>query len=118
MTKESPQTSGPPPPTTFPALPRLKAKEQVLTRNTRKRDFDLHGNEYTQDDEIPFSLIVMTKRFEDQSWYREWKVTMDRVVTARMALDTIKPDAPERPPADREYEAALAAFRLLAEKHR
>jgi hypothetical protein len=60
----------------------------------------------------------MPKRFEDQSWYPEWKETMDRVVAARMALDTTKPDTPERAAADREYEAALAVFRLLAEKHR
>ncbi len=41
---------------------------------------------------------------------------MDRVVAARMALDSHKPDTPERAAADREYEAALAVFRLLAEK--
>ena len=31
----------------FPALPMLKAKQQVLTRNTRKRGFDLLVNGYT-----------------------------------------------------------------------
>jgi hypothetical protein len=34
-----------------------------------------------------------------------------------MALDATKADTPERQAADREYEAALAAFRLLAEKY-
>jgi hypothetical protein len=60
----------------------------------------------------------MPKRFEDQSWYPEWKKTIDRVVVARMALDATKPDAREREAAEREYEAALVAFRLVAEKHR
>jgi hypothetical protein len=60
----------------------------------------------------------MPKRFEDQPWYPEWKTTIDRVVVARMALDATGPDTPERETADREYKAALAAFRLLAEQHR
>jgi hypothetical protein len=60
----------------------------------------------------------MSKRFEDQPWYPEWKKTIDRVVTARMALDATKSDTPERETAQREYEAALVAFRLVAEKHR
>jgi hypothetical protein len=37
---------------------------------------------------------------------------------ARMALDRTKPDTPEREIANREYEVALIAFRLLAEQHR
>jgi hypothetical protein len=65
-----------------------------------------------------FSFIVMSKRFEDQSWYPEWKKTIDRVVAARMALDATQLGTTERETADREYEAALAAFRLVAEKHR
>ena len=42
---------------------------------------------------------------------------MDRVIGALMARDSTKPDTPEREAADREYEAAIAAFRLLAEQH-
>jgi hypothetical protein len=60
----------------------------------------------------------MPKSFEDQPWYPEWKKTIDRVVAARMVLDATKPDTPEWEAADREYEAALTPFRLLAEKHR
>ena len=60
----------------------------------------------------------MPKRFEDQSWYPEWKGTIDRVVTARMELDATKPGTPDREAADREYESALTAFRMVADKHR
>jgi hypothetical protein len=63
-------------------------------------------------------LYRHAKRFEDQSWYPEWKKTIDRVVAARMALDATQPGTLERETADREYEAALAAFRLVAEKQR
>jgi hypothetical protein len=35
-----------------------------------------------------------------------------------MARDSTKPGTPEREAADREYEVAIAAFRLLAEQHR
>ena len=63
------------------------------------------------------SIIVMPERFEDQPWYLEWKKTVDRVVAARMALDATRTDTPEREAAEREYEVALVAFRLLAEKH-
>jgi hypothetical protein len=59
----------------------------------------------------------MTQRFKDQPWYAEWKKTMDRVIGALMARDSTKPDTPEREAADREYVAAMAAFRLLAEQH-
>jgi hypothetical protein len=60
----------------------------------------------------------MSQRFEDQSWYPEWKQTVDRVVAARMALDATKPDTPEREAAEREYQVALAAFRSAAERFR
>jgi hypothetical protein len=60
----------------------------------------------------------MPKRFEDQSWYPEWKKAIDRVVAARMILDGTKPDTPERETANREYDAALAAFRSAAERSR
>jgi hypothetical protein len=59
----------------------------------------------------------MPNRFEDQPWYPEWKKTIDRVVTARMALDATTPGTPEWEAADREYGAALSAFRVLAQQH-
>jgi hypothetical protein len=55
---------------------------------------------------------------ENQPWYSEWKKTTDRVIAALMARDSTKQGTPEREAADREYEAAIAAFRLLAEQHR
>jgi hypothetical protein len=58
----------------------------------------------------------MSKRFEDQPWYPEWKKTIDRVVTAHMALDATKSDTPEREAAEREYDVVLGAFRLAAER--
>jgi hypothetical protein len=64
------------------------------------------------------TIASMPSRFGDQPWYLEWKKTTDRVIAALMARDSAKPGTPERGVADREYEAALAAFRLLAEQHR
>jgi hypothetical protein len=60
----------------------------------------------------------MPTRFEDQAWYPEWREVVERVVTARMALDSTKPDTPEREAADREYNAAPVAFRSAAERFR
>jgi len=55
-------------------------------------------------------------RFEDQPWYPEWRAVVDRVVTAQMARDSSTAGTPEREAADREYDAALAAFRSAAER--
>jgi hypothetical protein len=60
----------------------------------------------------------MSTRFEDQSWYPEWKKVVDRVVSARMTLDGTNPDSPERESASDEYEAALTLFRSTAERLR
>jgi hypothetical protein len=60
----------------------------------------------------------MPTRFEDQPWYPEWHEVVERVVAARMARDSTKPDTPEREAADREYDVALAAFRSAAERFR
>jgi hypothetical protein len=59
----------------------------------------------------------MRQRFEDQPWYSEWKKTTDRVIAALMVRDSTKPGTREREAADRVYEAAMAAFRSLAEQH-
>jgi hypothetical protein len=73
----------------------------------------------TERNQSPWSyLIVMPKRFEDQPWYPEWKKTIDRVIAALMARDSVKPGTPQREAADLEYEAAIAAFRAQAEQHR
>jgi hypothetical protein len=90
-----------------PAQARLFSNADAILSN-RWEPYRRHG----------FSPIVMSKRFEDQSWYPEWKKTIDRVVAARMALDATQPGTLERETANREYEAALAAFRLVAEKQR
>jgi hypothetical protein len=58
----------------------------------------------------------MPTRFEDQPWYPEWKKVVDRVVTARMVLDSMKPGMPEWEAAEREYEDTLAAFRSAAKQ--
>jgi hypothetical protein len=46
--------------------------------------------------------------FEDQPWYRAWKSSMERLVTARLALDATKLETPEWEQANREYQDALA----------
>jgi hypothetical protein len=58
----------------------------------------------------------MPERFEDQSWYPEWRPVVDRVVTARMARDSAAAGSPAREATDREYDAALVVFRALAKK--
>jgi hypothetical protein len=61
---------------------------------------------------------LLSKRFEDQPWYPEWRAVVDRVVTARMARDSAAGGTPEREAADLEYDLALAAFRSAAERFR
>jgi hypothetical protein len=56
----------------------------------------------------------MPETFEDQPWYREWREALERVIAAQMARDATKPVTPEREIADREYEAAFAVFRSIA----
>jgi hypothetical protein len=60
----------------------------------------------------------MATRFEDQPWHQEWREALDRVIAAQMRRDGAKLGTPEREAANREHEAALAAFRALAEKIR
>jgi hypothetical protein len=48
----------------------------------------------------------------------EWHEVVERVVAARMARDSTRPDTLEREKADRQYDAALAAFRSAAERFR
>jgi hypothetical protein len=60
----------------------------------------------------------MSSGFENQPWYPEWREAVQRVVAALAARENTKPGTPEREASDREYEAALAAFRLAAEKAR
>jgi hypothetical protein len=56
----------------------------------------------------------MPTHFEDQPWYPKWKEAVERVVEAQMARDGTQPGTPEREAADRDYEAAFAAFRSIA----
>jgi hypothetical protein len=55
-------------------------------------------------------------KFEDQPWYPAWKKSIDR--TTRFALDATRPNTPEWEAADREYQDALAAHRILGHKLR
>jgi hypothetical protein len=55
-------------------------------------------------------------KFEDQPWYPAWKKSLERLVTARLALDATEPNTPEREAADREYQAACVAHRMLSEQ--
>jgi hypothetical protein len=55
-------------------------------------------------------------KFGDQPWYPAWKKSLERLVTTRLALDATKPNTPERKAADREYQAACVAHRMLADQ--
>ena len=58
---------------------------------------------------------VMPTRVEDQPWwYHQWHEALERVIAAQMGRDSTKPGTPEREAADREYDAALAVFRSIA----
>jgi hypothetical protein len=56
----------------------------------------------------------MPERFEDQSWYRQWRSALELVIAAAVARDRTKPATPERDAAEPDCEAALAAFRAIA----
>jgi hypothetical protein len=60
----------------------------------------------------------MPERFEDQPWYREWREALDRVIGASMARDRTVAGTPERAAAQGECDAALAAFRKIANQVR
>ena len=56
----------------------------------------------------------MAIRPEDQPWYSQWHEALERVIAAQMARDATKPGTPEREIAERECDAAYAAFRVVA----
>jgi hypothetical protein len=58
----------------------------------------------------------MLKRVENEPWYRECREVLDRVIAAQVRRDATRPGTPDREAADREYDAALAAFRSIAIK--
>jgi hypothetical protein len=64
-----------------------------------------------------WQFIVMPKwRFEDQPYYPKWKEAIERVASAQMKRGLAARGTPERDAIEREYEAALAAFRSIAEQ--
>jgi hypothetical protein len=67
---------------------------------------------------IPASFSTMAKRVEDEPWYQQWHQSLERVIAAQMARDATKLGTPEREAADREYETAMADFRVLANQIR
>ena len=60
----------------------------------------------------------MPERFEDQPWYREWHEALERAIAASMARDRTMVGTPEREAAERDYEAAMEAFREIANRIR
>jgi hypothetical protein len=60
----------------------------------------------------------MAIRPEDQPWYSQWHEALERVIAAQMARDATKPGTPEREVAERECDAAYAAFRVVANQIR
>jgi hypothetical protein len=52
---------------------------------------------------------------EDEPWYREWHEALEHVIKAQMELDrTIDPE--QREVAQKECDAAFAAYRAVANK--
>jgi hypothetical protein len=60
----------------------------------------------------------MPEQFEDQPWYREWREALERVIAASMARDQTAAGTPEREAAQQECDAAMAAFREIANRLR
>jgi hypothetical protein len=55
---------------------------------------------------------------EDQPWYEEWRAALERVIAASMARDATLVGTPERRAAEQECDAAMAAFREIANRLR
>jgi hypothetical protein len=53
---------------------------------------------------------------EDQPWYAEWRTALERVIAASMARDATMVGTPERQAAQEECDAAMAAFREIANR--
>jgi hypothetical protein len=53
---------------------------------------------------------------EDQPWYRPWREALDRVIAAQMERDRTNAGTPEPEAAEREHDAALVAFRTVAQQ--
>lgn len=60
----------------------------------------------------------MPERFEDQAWYSQWREALERVIAGSMARDRTRVGTPEREAAQKECDAALAAFRAIANQLR
>jgi hypothetical protein len=54
----------------------------------------------------------------DQALYKQWRAALERVIGASMARDATMVGTPERKAAQRECDAALAAFRDIADQIR
>ena len=61
---------------------------------------------------------TVPERFEDQPWYREWREALERAIAASMARDATKAGTAEREAAQKECDAALEAFREIANRLR
>jgi hypothetical protein len=55
---------------------------------------------------------------EDQPWYPEWRAALERVISALVARDATIVGTPQRRAAQQEYDAAMAAFREIANRLR
>jgi hypothetical protein len=54
----------------------------------------------------------------DQALYKQWRAAQERVIAASMARDATMVGTPEREAAQGECDAALAAFRDIANQIR
>jgi hypothetical protein len=57
-------------------------------------------------------------RPENQALYEQWRAALERVITASMAREATMVGTLEREVAQRECDAALAAFRDIANRIR
>jgi hypothetical protein len=58
-------------------------------------------------------IPLMPERLEDQTWYREWREALERVIATSMARDRTITGTPERAAAEKDCDAALAEFRKI-----
>ena len=58
----------------------------------------------------------MATTVENQPWYPHWRQAVQRLIVAREGLRDTKEGTPAQLEAEREYEAAWSAYKIIADQ--
>jgi hypothetical protein len=58
----------------------------------------------------------MTVTVENQPWYEDWRQAVQRLMLARERLHETKEGTQARTEAEREYESAWSAYKIIADQ--